>query len=96
MSTRTQVYSAGQRADLLRQWRESGKSKKAFCQEHGLKYHTFVCWKEDRDSVKEKTSFLPVTVRDVQQTFAQLILPGGAVLNICHPVDASYLSELLK
>jgi len=98
MSTRTQVYSAAQRIELLSLWRQSGKTKKAFCEERGLKYHTFVCWKENQDiaSTNFDSSFVPVTVRDEPSMFAQLILPGGVVLNICQRVDASYLSSLLK
>ena len=98
MGTKTSNYSAEQRSQLLNQWKQSGKTKKAFCEEHSLKYHTFVCWKEKSavNSVEQKTSFLPLAIKDEQSTFAQLILPGGTVLNICQPVDASYLSALLK
>lgn len=98
MSKKTQLYTGEQRRELVSQWKSSGKTKKAFCEERGLKYHTFVCWKENHDQSQKGSvsSFVPITLRDEASAFAQLILPGGVVLNICQRVDASYLSALLK
>jgi transposase-like protein len=41
-----QKYSKENRRNLLHQWRESGKSGSAFCEENGISRTTFQNWKK--------------------------------------------------
>ncbi len=99
MATGKQSFSASQREDLIQEWKQSGKSKKKFCEEKGLKYMTFVTWKakDQTNQTPAKDSFLQVEVRSETETlFAKVLLNNGTALHIYQPVEASYLSRLLK
>ncbi len=94
-----QIFTASQREDLIQEWKQSGKSKKDFCVEKGLKYMTFVCWKakEENKDTLAKDSFMQVEVRNEPDTlFAKLLFKNGTALHIFQAVEASYLSRLLK
>jgi hypothetical protein len=95
-----QVYSIPQRQELLQEWQQSGISKKAFCQEKGLKYQTFVTWKgsgKKKGQAARESSFVPVVVKGhTDPPFAQVSLKSGAVLSIYQPVAAAFLSKLFK
>ncbi len=94
-----QTFTASQREDLIQEWKQSGKSKKDFCVEKGLKYMTFVCWKskDQTNQAPVKNSFMQVAVRNEPEAlFAKLLLNNGTALHIYQPVEASYLSRLLK
>lgn len=66
----------------IEQWRISGQSQSAYCEQHALKRHVWTYWKRKFDS--EKTSlnsvggFVPVSVEvPVSLTGLQVTLPNG-------------------
>lgn len=89
------------RAELVEQWQRSGKSKAAFCREHGLRYYTFVGWtravKIATVSQVQETSDRFVQVITGQPPsdtiFARIVLRSCSI-EIFHPVDASFLKNL--
>jgi transposase-like protein len=90
---------------MLRQWRRSGLSVRAFCQQHDLTEANFYAWRRtlaDRDA--ETVSFVPVQVLpppqplstpDPAATGLELLLPGRRILRIGPAFDAPTLRRLL-
>jgi len=95
-----QIFTDQQKQELIEQWKQSGKTKIDFCKERDLKYFSFVGWSSDKKKKKrsvDNSSFVPVKIsRNTEALFAQLTLKNGAILNIYHPVEAGYLSALVK
>ena len=94
------TFTDSQKQALIQEWRESGKTKLDFCKERDLKYFTFVNWSSDKKKTNKPVSaspFIPVKVsQNSDALFAQLKLRNGAVVNIYGPVEAAYLSALVK
>ena len=94
-----QSFTVSQRESLIQEWKQSGKSKKGFCEEKGLKYMTFVTWKakEENKNASVKDSFLQVEVKNEPEAiFAKLSLHNGTVVYLYQAVEVSYLSRLIK
>lgn len=69
-------YTDLEKQKLIEQWKQSGKSKVAFCKERELNYYSFNDWVRRRDRRKEKSkpSFLLVTIKKAEDSiFAQLV-----------------------
>jgi hypothetical protein len=88
---------------LLRQWRRSGLSVRAFCHQHGLSEPNFYAWRRtlaDRDA--PAVAFVPVGVLPPEPppaaaapTGLELLLAGGRVLRIGAAFDGTTLRRLL-
>jgi hypothetical protein len=90
---------------VLRQWRQSGLSVRAFCAEHELTEANFYAWRrtiEARDG--ERVAFVPVRVmppesdgatHESRPTALELVLGSGRVLRIAPGFDAPTLQRLL-
>src|SRR5262245_52557373 len=75
---------------MLRQWRRSGLSIRAFCTQHGLSQPSFYAWQRtlaERDSAA--VTFVPMEVlpepsptADTPAPGLELLLAGGRVLRI--------------
>ena len=90
---------------MVRQWRRSGLSVRAFCEEQRLSEPSFYAWRRilrERDS--EAVRFLPVQVTPEPQTSAaadaaagrlELVLSGGWRLRIGSDFDTVTLQRLL-
>lgn len=95
-----QTFTEDQKQQLLIEWKQSGLTKIAFCNEKQIKYYTFVGWKNThpkKKSAASESSFLPVEIKkDFDSLFAQLTLKNGTVVSLYQPVEASYLSALVK
>src|SRR4051794_29489111 len=88
---------------MIQQWRRSGLSARAFCQQHGLSEPNFYAWRRtlaDRDA--EAIAFVPVEVLPEPSPPAntagpglELLLPGGRVLRIGPGFDGPTLRRLL-
>jgi transposase-like protein len=88
---------------MLRQWRSSGQSVRAFCGAHGLSEPSFYSWRRilpQRDA--QPPAFVPVQVvaepsaadRDAADGL-ELVLGRGRVLRIGSAFDAATLRRLL-
>lgn len=95
-----QLFSEAQKQNFLNEWKRSGKSKLAFCNERGIKYATVVSWTRDRKKKKNtvaKASFIPVSVANSGDSlFAQVNFKNGTVINIYQAVNADFISGLVR
>jgi hypothetical protein len=97
------TVSASDRSTLIALWQESGKSKRSFCREFGLKYHKFISW-TNPGRIRKKASrsfkggsFVPVRVHESPGVvFAELSFSNGAVVLFRQPVAAGYLRKLVR
>lgn len=88
----------------LRQWRQSGLSVRAYCEQHGLAEPSFYAWRRTL-AEREAVSFVPVRVvpPDDEAVAAgpatagglELVLTGGRTLRIGLNFDAATLQRLL-
>jgi transposase-like protein len=90
---------------MLRQWRRSGLSVRAFCQQHGLSQPSFYAWRRtlaQRDT--EAVPFVPVEILPPPLTLPgldaaagglELVLAGGRILRIGPAFDEPTLRRLL-
>lgn len=88
---------------LIDLWRQSGKTKKKFCQENNLVYMTFIGWTAPKKSrklsgAKEKSpAFIAVKVnKTLTGVFAEINQPGGSKVIFHREVSAQYLKEVLR
>ena len=52
------MTNALEKDELIALWKQSGKSRKLFCNDQGLNYNSFVSWhKEQKAKVKTETGF---------------------------------------
>jgi len=92
-----------QKQDLITKWRNSGQSKKAFCLENNLKYHTFVTWEsrskkgETKKSklAQQGKSFAQLKIGSSVSPFAELNFKGGNSIRIFHSVPADFIRSLI-
>jgi transposase-like protein len=91
---------------MVRQWRRSGQTARAFCAEHDLSEPSFYAWRRtlaERDA--EAVHFVPVQVvperasapaaADQVSVGLELVLDGHRVLRIGPGFDAATLQRLL-
>ncbi|MEO7157059.1 MAG: hypothetical protein ABI039_05835 [Vicinamibacterales bacterium] len=82
---------------LISQWQQSGKSRKAFCVEHGLNYNSFVTWhKEQKVKLKAESGFAEVTVQSNERLFAQIHLPGELRIDLFQQLSPEFIRSLIK
>jgi transposase len=70
---------------MLRQWRSSGLSVRAFCQQHELAEPTFYAWRRtiaQRDAVSDAPVFLPVQVASEAKTTPTTLADTTATLEV--------------
>jgi hypothetical protein len=79
-----------QKEELILQWQQSGKSRKVFCQEHGLTYNSLVSWYKQRKDKQASSGFTEVKVKKDSELIAQLQLPGGIKIDFFQSVPAEY------
>jgi hypothetical protein len=88
--------------NYISQWQESGKSKKAFCQEISLNYMTFIGWSTKKKGKKpkkdsESPGFVQLKVKQKESSvFAEIRSADGFVISLHKDVSAEYLRNLLR
>lgn len=87
---------------LIEQWKTSGLSQKAFCQQFEVRYCVFHYWyKLYRDipntSTGSTSSFIPLQINSSLPIAAhtELIYPDGRRLLFHQPVDANFLKNII-
>jgi hypothetical protein len=89
---------------VLRQWRRSGLSVRAYCHEHGLSEPSFYAWRRTLASCESQAvSFVPVRVAEPGPSPAtdgsagalELVLDAGRRLRVGPGFDAPTLRRLL-
>lgn len=90
---------------LVKNWQQSGQSKLAFSQTHGLKPHTFHYWVKkyeqelaDKSLPDTNSKFIPLALTKSAPPKNQLALtyPNGVRLELIEQVSIDYLSALIK
>jgi transposase-like protein len=85
-----------QKEELILQWQQSGKSRKEFCQEHGISYNSLVGWCKYFKDQKKTTGFAEVKIEKDSSLFAQVHLPGGIKIDFYQSVAAEYFQSLIR
>jgi hypothetical protein len=85
---------------LVQRWQQSGMSKRTFCEQHSVSYFNFQYWhKKYRGTSNSgiQSGFVPLgSGLSIGDSFCTLHFPGGAILDIHHPVSPDFLSSLLR
>ena len=91
-------FTNQQREGLIQRWKDSGKGKKQFAEEHGIKYMTFIDWvrKRQRKLFLEIPSeqFIPLET-PASPIFAELSFQGKKIV-FHQSVPAEYLKTILR
>lgn len=100
-STQRKLLSKDEINQLVELWKQSGKTKKSFADEQGLKYVTFTGWckrhgrkKNIQKSTPEK--FIALELKQDSSIFAELSLNSGQKVVFYQSVPAEYFRTLLK
>jgi transposase-like protein len=89
---------------MVRQWRRSGLTIRAFCQEHGLSEASFYAWRQtlaEREqqrhgSADQPPAFVPVQVVPAPAAASlEVVLGAGRVVRVPPGFDAATLRQLL-
>jgi hypothetical protein len=88
--------------DLVANWSQSGLSQKAYCEQHGIRYHVFHYWfKRYRQQAEPEAGngFIAVRVQkscssDVHAGI-ELILADGKRLLFHHAVSADFIKAII-
>jgi len=79
---------------LIAQWKESGKTRKAFCLEYGINYGTFATWPRECKA-QTGSAFKEVKLEQaVHMPFAQVNFPNGIRMDFFQPVSSEFLRSL--
>jgi hypothetical protein len=80
-------------------WKKSGISKKAYCDEHGLGYHTFLYWVAKIIPAAESSgSFSQITLPTQAQPSAagiEIEYPSGTRIRLQGDFTAAFIKSLL-
>ncbi len=98
METENKIIKRGrsrqEKEQLLAQWKQSGKSRKEFCQEHGINYGTFVTWPHEYNR-KGKSGFKEVKlVQPATSLFAQVYFPSGIRVDFFQQISSDFFRSL--
>jgi hypothetical protein len=94
-------YTQEQIAGYVKQWKESGLSKKAFCLSSNINYYTFGGWTVPKKKKKKiptsGSGFIPVKVKEVTAfPFAEVHYANGSRIVLREAVGAKFLREMMK
>jgi transposase-like protein len=84
--------------EYLTQCRQSGKSKKEFALENGIKYNTLINWfSQERQKVQSKNqgAFSEVKLPEEDSVFAEIRTGNGITIRLFKPVSVEFLQALL-
>ena len=91
-------FTNQQREEYIQRWKSSGKGKKKFADENGIKYMTFIGWIRKRErkrvSAPHSEQFIPIEITS-PSAFAELTLSGKKII-FYHPISAEYLKIILR
>jgi hypothetical protein len=82
-----------QMSDLIKKWRASGATKKAFCATEKVNIHTFTYWIEKERVLTEPTGFVAV-LSESRPSYVELLFPQGAVMRLGSDISTAQLSLL--
>lgn len=90
-------FTNEQKEELIGRWKASGKGKKQFADENGIKYMTFIDWirkRQRKKSLETPSEFIPFEIPS-SSLFAELSF-GGKKIIFHQPVSAEYLKIIVR
>lgn len=81
---------------VINEWQTSGLSKKAFCLQRNISYHTFHYWCKRLISVPAKGFTEMVVQGDQRVGGCEIIFPSGARMILQGEASSSWLREILR
>lgn len=90
---RKKKFAPQQIQELLQLWKGSGKTKKRFAEEHGLKYYTLMEWFRRYEGSRE-SAFQELKLPARDGVFAEFE-KGPLVVRFYQPFPADYFSYLI-
>ncbi|CAN5132981.1 hypothetical protein BH09BAC5_BH09BAC5_07840 [soil metagenome] len=90
--------SRQEKAQLVEQWKQSGKTNKAFALEHNLCYQSFIGWFYlGKEKNANDNSFVALQVKDEHTgIFAKIVLKNGSSICFHERVGVEYFQFLLR
>jgi transposase-like protein len=86
---------------IVRCWRRSGQTVRAFCDEHGLSEQSFYGWRrtiEEQDQQAQTPDFVPIHVASaaaIPSAPLEVVAGSGRVIRVPADFDAGALRRLL-
>jgi hypothetical protein len=98
------VNVRGQMFAMISLWQQSGLTQKAYCEEHGVRYHVFHYWYKcfrDLQSPAKDEGFIPLKIQPSNSVntccaHVELLLADGKRLLFHQPVSSDYLKALIS
>lgn len=79
---------------MIADWQQSGKSKKTYCAENGIKEATFYYWFSlSKETESSKGSFITID-RERRKNDVEVIYPNGVRIKVEN--DLGLLSQLIR
>lgn len=89
-------HTSEQMQVVINEWRTSGLTKKAFCSQRKITYHTFHYWFKQLDKTRS-SGFTELSVQSYEGSRGcEIIFPSGARLILQGEPSASWLREVLS
>ena len=85
---------ASERATHKAQWAQSGQSKKAYSEQAGIKYATFISWFKPEHSKSVEGRFIALPSATSQDYSLNILLPNGIRLSTQQPLTTTLLKNL--
>ena len=88
--------------DMIEQWKRSGLTKKAYCQQQSIKHHSFYYWykcyrQQHLDMDNKSSSFVKLQIAKSANTpSVEIYFPGGIRLLFHDAVSSNYLKALIS
>lgn len=87
---------------LIEQWKQSGLSQNAFCEQHAMRFHKFYYWykcyrKENDISDENNLGFVKLKIeKPYVASSVEIHFPGGVRVVFHEPVSSNYLKTLIS
>ena len=88
--------------ELIEQWKQSGLSQNAFCEQHSMRFNKFYywykCYRKDNDiSDKNNRGFIKLKIEKPSVAFpVEIHFPGGIHVLFHEPVSSNYIKTLIS
>ena len=100
-------YTKEQKAAYIQQWRESGRSKKAFCEANALNYFTFSIWtnagktRKHKEHHSDSPGFFALRIKESEGkaevgVFAEVRTADKFIITLYKEVAPEYLRKLVR
>ena len=98
---RNNLEAREQMFEIVEQWKQSGLSQRAFCEQRSLKFHTFYYWykrhKQQSSMGNNQSAFVKLQmVKPAAASSVEVYFPGGIRLVFHEPVSSGYLKSLVS